>query len=202
MKSEIKNTIDFLIYSEKLKTEKRHAHKSDGCYESAAEHSWRLALLLMLVAPKLKEELDLLKALKMATIHDIVEIDAEDVMVLDHIDNKSRKKFKDNQEKNAIEKVRDKLGTEGQEIYDLWYEYLSATTYEAKVLRVLNMIEGQSQFLSEKTKKFTEAEQEPVNKLIEKTKVLSKIDPFIEELYLSCGDMFRERTGPGRDAEN
>jgi putative hydrolase of HD superfamily len=92
MKKENQKFVDFLIYSERLKTEYRHAHKSNGQPESAAEHSWRLSLLVMLVAPKLQKELDLLKTLKMATIHDIVEIDAEDIMVLDHINNKSKKR--------------------------------------------------------------------------------------------------------------
>lgn len=196
MNKDIKQFVDFLIYSEKLKTESRHAHKSDGSYESAAEHSWRLSLLLMLIAPKLQKNIDLLKALKMATIHDIVEIDAEDVLVLDHIDNKSKKDYKDQQEKIAIENVRKMLGTDGDEIYKLWYEYLEAQTYEAKILHVLNMVEGQTQFLSEDVKKFSHDEQDSVKKLIAKTAELSKIDPYLEYIYASCGELFRERTRP------
>lgn len=196
MTKDIKKLIDFLIYSEKLKTEKRHAHKSDDSYESAAEHSWRLSLLLMLVAPRLKRKINLEKALKMATIHDIVEIDAEDVLVLEHIDNKLKKDYKDEQEKIAIENVKKMLGSDGSEIYNLWYEYLETESYESKILHVLNMIEGQSQFLSEGVKKFTHEEQDSVSKLIAKTQELSKIDPFLEELYLSCGELFRKRTKP------
>lgn len=196
MKVENQKFVDFLIYSERLKTEYRHAHKNDGQRESAAEHSWRLSLMLMLVAPKLQRELDLLKALKMATIHDIIEIDAKDVLVLDHIDNKPRKDFKDKEEKKAINVVHDMLGNDGDETYELWYEYLNAETYEAKVLHVLNMIEGQTQFLSENVKAFSHEEQSSVTKLIAKTKELSKIDPFLESLYEDCGELFRERTRP------
>jgi len=196
MNAENQKFVDFLIYSERLKTEYRHAHKNDGQRESAAEHSWRLSLMLMLVSPKLQKDLDLLKAMKMATIHDIIEIDAEDVLVLDHIDNKVKKDFKDQEEKKAIEVVRGMLGKDGQETYDLWYEYLIAETYEAKVLHVLNMIEGQTQFLSEKVKKFSLDEQESVAKLIAKTKERSKIDPYLEGLYEDCGELFRERTKP------
>ncbi len=196
MNAENQKFVDFLIYSERLKTEYRHPHKNDGHRESAAEHSWRLSLMLMLVAPKLQRELDLLKAMKMATIHDIIEIDAEDVLVLDHIDNKAKKNFKDQEEKRAMEVVRKMLGEDGQETYDLWYEYLRAESYEAKVLHVLNMIEGQTQFLSETVKKFSHEEQDSVAKLIAKTKELSKIDPYLENLYEDCGDLFRERTRP------
>lgn len=196
MDLETKKFVDFLIYSEKLKTEKRHAHKSDGNYESAAEHSWRMTLILMLVAPKLQREIDLLKAMKMATIHDLIEIDAEDVLVLDHIDNKEKKNFKDEQEKAAIENIKKMLEPDGDEIYLLWYEYLLAESYESKILHVLNMIEGQTQFLSENVKKFTVEEQESVRKLIAKTSELSKIDPYLEKIYSECGELFKERTRP------
>lgn len=196
MNEDLQKFIDFLIYSEKLKTEHRHAHKSNGQPESAAEHSWRLSLMLMMVAPKLQKEIDLLRTMKMATIHDIVEIDAVDVPVLDHIDNKKNKDFKVSEEERAIQNVHEMLGTEGDEIYDLWYEYLRAETYEAKILHVLNMIEGQTQFLSEDIKKFTHAEQDNVAKLIAKTTMLSRIDPYLELLYSACGEMFRGRTLP------
>lgn len=196
MNTENQKFIDFLIYSERLKTEHRHASKSDGMRESAAEHSWRLSLMVMLIAPKLQKNIDLLKALKIATIHDLVEIDAEDIVVLDHIDNKAKKNYKDQQEIRAIENIKNMLGDESNEIYELWYEYLRTETYEAKVLHVLNMIEGQTQFLSENVKKFSQAEQESVAKLISKTTELSKIDPYLESLYLDCGDLFRERTRP------
>lgn len=193
MNKEYQKLIEFLIYSEKLKTEPRHAHKSDGQYESAAEHSWRLSLMVMLVAPKLQKKLDLLKAIKMTTIHDIAEIDFRDIPVLEHINDDSKKELKDTEEEKAIENIGKMLG-DANEISELWYEYLAAETYEAKIVRVLNMIEGQLQFLSEDVKKFSNDEQILVEKLVSKTRELSKIDLFIEELYFSCGDLFKERT--------
>jgi hypothetical protein len=92
--------------------------------------------------------------------------------------------------------VQKMLGDDGGEISALWYEYLRAESYEAKILHVLNMIEGQTQFLSENVKKFTHEEQDSVAKLISKTTELAKIDPFLEQLYLDCGEIFRERTVP------
>jgi putative hydrolase of HD superfamily len=196
MNKENQKFIDFLIYSERLKTEHRHAHKSNGQPESAAEHSWRLSLMVMLIEPKLQKRLDMLKTLKMATIHDIVEIDAEDVLVLEHIDNKEKKNFKDSEEERAMLNIQALLGNDGNEISELWHEYLTAETYEARILHVLNMIEGQTQFLSENVKKFTHAEQDSVAKLISKTAELAKIDPYLEQLYFDCGEIFRERTLP------
>jgi len=196
MKIENKKFIDFLIYSERLKTEARHAHKSDGQPESTAEHSWRLALILLLVAPKLQKELELLKALKMAIIHDIVEIEAKDIPVLEHIDNNARRALKDAEEAKAIKAIQSILGSEGDEIYALFDEYQAGETYEAKILNVLDKIEGQTQFLSENVKIFSEAEQEPVAKLIKKTAELAKIDPYLEQLHLDYGEILRERTQP------
>lgn len=196
MSKENQKFIDFLIYSERLKTEHRHAHKSNGQPESAAEHSWRLALVLLMVAPKLQNKIDLLKALKLTIVHDIVEIDAEDIPVLEHIDNSEKKAFKDLEEEKAIQKIHAALGEEGDEITDLWHEYLKSETYEAKIVKVLDKIEGQSQFLSENVKKFSQEEQDSVSKLIAATAELSKIDPYLEQLYLDCGEMFRERARP------
>jgi putative hydrolase of HD superfamily len=196
MKKENKKFIDFLIYSERLKAEYRHAHKSDGKPESSAEHSWRLSLMLLIVAPKLQKELDLLRTLKMAIVHDLVEIEAKDVPVLDHIANHELKALKDTEEEKAIQNIQNMLGEEGDEIHALFDEYHSGKTYEAKILNVLDKIEGQTQFLSEDVKKFSNAEQGPVAKLISKTADLAKIDPYLEQLYLDCGEMFRERTQP------
>lgn len=196
MKNDQEKIVDFLLYSEKLKTELRHASKNDGNRESAAEHSWRLTLFVMLVEPKLKNKIDLLKALKIATIHDIVEIDAKDIPVLEQIDNSNMKNLKDEQEKIAIKKVHRMLGENGDEIYKLWYEYLNQESYEAKVVRALDKIEGQMQFLSEDVKRFSHKEQKSVAKLIELTKELCKVDPYLVKLYESCGEMFRERTKP------
>jgi putative hydrolase of HD superfamily len=186
--------IDFLMYSERLKTEYRHAHKSDGKLESTADHSWRLALMLILIAPKLSKPLDIEKALKMAIIHDIVEIEAKDVPILEHIGNDNRKALKNFEEEKAIQNIHKLLGCDGDEIHGLWDEFESGDTYEAKVVGVLDKIEGQMQFLSENNKRFSIKEQIPVKKLIDKTTELSYIDPYIERLYQDCGEMFRKRT--------
>lgn len=188
--------IDFLVYSEQLKTEYRQAHKSDGKPESSADHSWRLALMLILIAPKLSKPLDIEKALKMAIIHDIVEIEAKDVPVLDHIDNNERKTLKGIDEEKAIQSIHKMLGRDGDDIHDLWDEFENGDTYEAKVVGVLDKIEGQMQFLSENNKKFSIEEQIFVKKLIDKTTELSQVDPYIERLYQDCGEMFKKRTRP------
>src|SRR5436190_1329697 len=47
-------------------------------YESVADHTWRLCVLIMLFEHRLATKLDLSKALTMALIHDVPEIYAGD----------------------------------------------------------------------------------------------------------------------------
>lgn len=69
----------FLIDAERLKRVERRAYVSDRSRrENSAEHSWHLALGLLIIARELNVDIDLTRALMMAIIHDICEIDAGD----------------------------------------------------------------------------------------------------------------------------
>lgn len=174
--------IRFMHYSEKLKTELRYASKSDGNRESVADHCWRLSLLLVLALPKLRLEADPLKVLKMAIIHDLVEIEAKDLPVLQTVNNGERQKMKQEQEMVAINSIKTMLGETGVEIYELFMEFEQGKSNEAKVVKALDYLEGQMQFLHEDITKFTESDQEPIRKLLEKTATACNVDPFLAEL--------------------
>ena len=49
--------LDILRVAEKLKCNTRHCYTSTGRHESVAEHSWRIALMAMLIAPEFPEVL-------------------------------------------------------------------------------------------------------------------------------------------------
>ena len=68
----LQNRIDFIQAAQSLKEVLRSAYTANGRQESTAEHTWRLALLIIVLADQLPE-LDLLKTLKMALIHDLGE---------------------------------------------------------------------------------------------------------------------------------
>jgi hypothetical protein len=71
--------VAFLTDVERLKLVKRRAYVSDMPRpENAAEHSWHLALGLVVVAQELNLQLDMHKALMMALIHEVCEVDARD----------------------------------------------------------------------------------------------------------------------------
>ena len=179
---EVQKIINFIHYAEKLKTELRLASRSDKNRESVADHCWRVSLIIVLIVPKLKIEVDFLKILKMAIIHDLPEIEAKDVPILESIADQEKQSTKEKQELVAINKIKEMLGFDGQEIYDLWFEFEEQKTNEAKVLKAIDKLEGQLQFLSENVTTFIEQDQEAIKKLLEVTTELSKIDPFIAKL--------------------
>ncbi|MEI6478021.1 MAG: HD domain-containing protein [bacterium] len=191
--SDTQKIIDFMRYAEGLKTELRRSSKSNGTPESVAEHCWSLSLLLILIESKLSVRIDLLKTLKMAVIHDLVEIEAKDVSVLEHIANHDRRTQKKEQESQAMESIRNALGNDSDEIHALWMEFEEQKTVEAKVLKALDRIEGQLQFLNENVRVFTKEEQPVLDSLFESTNRLVKVDPVIQELYGLFFDDIKKR---------
>jgi len=70
--------IEFLGIIEKLKCHTRHSWTSSGRQESVAEHSWRLAVMALLVADEFPQ-VEISKVVKMCLIHDFGEAITGDV---------------------------------------------------------------------------------------------------------------------------
>jgi putative hydrolase of HD superfamily len=146
MERQITSILKVLTLAERLKFELRHSYTSSGRQESVAEHTWRMSLMAVLIEPLLKQKVDTVRLLKMIIIHDLVEAEASDVSALDVLRNPSIKIQKIEREKQAIENLRSALeDTNGQEIYDLFYEFENKDTYEAKVANALDKLEVQLQ---------------------------------------------------------
>ncbi|QQD12272.1 HD domain-containing protein [Sphingobacterium sp. UDSM-2020] len=138
--------LEVLQLAEKLKFELRHSWLSNGRQESVAEHTWRMSLMAVLIEPLLDKKIDLARLLKMIIIHDLVEAEAGDVSVLDQIRNPAIRKVKQQNEEKAIENIREMLSkSNGQEIYDLFYEFEEKNTFEAKVANAIDKLEVQLQ---------------------------------------------------------
>lgn len=138
--------LEVLQLAEKLKFELRHSWLSNGRQESVAEHTWRMSLMAVLIEPLLDKKIDLARLLKMIIIHDLVEAEAGDVSVLDQIRNPEIRKVKQQNEEKAIENIRAMLSkSNGQEIYDLFYEFEEKNTFEAKVANAIDKLEVQLQ---------------------------------------------------------
>src|SRR5688500_12509014 len=146
MDRQITSILKVLALTERLKFELRHSYTSSGRQESVAEHTWRMSLMAVLIEPLLKQPVDTARLLKMIIIHDLVEAEATDISALDVLRNPEIKMAKIEREKRAIENLRNALQeTNGQEIYDLFYEFENKETYESKVANALDKLEVQLQ---------------------------------------------------------
>ena len=146
MEKEITSILKVLTLAERLKFELRHSYTSSGRQESVAEHTWRMSLMAVLIEPLLTQKVDTARLLKMIILHDLVEAEAKDISALDVLRNPDIRIQKVENEKKAIENLRTNLkDTNGQEIYDLFYEFENKETYEAKVANALDKLEVQLQ---------------------------------------------------------
>jgi len=75
---EARKLIDFLRVMERLKDTPRHCWTTGGRRESVAEHSWRVALMAMLMADEFPE-LDIDRVIRMCLVHDIGEAVTGDI---------------------------------------------------------------------------------------------------------------------------
>lgn len=141
---EIKNIVDFIHQTEKLKMVMRHSWLSSGRRESTAEHSWRMALMAMFLHRHLQKNNrpNLEKTLKMILVHDLTEIYAGDVPAW----KKKNKTRRHEEEKVGLKKLVKVLPKNlGKSIMDLWEEFEKRTSKEAKFARALDTLESHFQ---------------------------------------------------------
>lgn len=181
MKKEAEEILEFIHYAEGLKKELRALWLSDGSRESTAEHSWRMALFVMAVVPKLKLKIDTERAMKIAIAHDIVEIEAGDICFYHHFGDEDLEARKRQGELGAIKNVKKKAGDIGEEIYNLWHEYEDQKTNEAKLVKALDKLEARTQFV-DSTKKLNNLEKSKLPQAAKYIEDLCSIDPFLAEL--------------------
>ena len=74
--------LEILTVAEKLKCNTRHCYTSSGRHESVAEHSWRVALMAMLLTGEFPEA-DMDKVIRMCLIHDLGEAFTGDIPTFD-----------------------------------------------------------------------------------------------------------------------
>jgi putative hydrolase of HD superfamily len=109
--------------------------------ESVADHSFRLAMMAMVLAPKLG--LNVEKCIRMALLHDLSEIRTGDIVVKSDDPNyhvEKRKKFR--REEDSIKKVLSNLDrNQADEFFKLWLEVEEGTTAEGKFVSELDKLE-------------------------------------------------------------
>lgn len=130
IKSEkIHSQIKFLITVDEMKNILRRNLLADGSRrENDAEHSWHLAIMAMILEEYSAEKVDIERVLKIALVHDLVEVYAGDTFAYD------TKGYEDKEEREikAAEKLFGMLDpVQGAEIRALWDEFEAKSSPEA-----------------------------------------------------------------------
>jgi putative hydrolase of HD superfamily len=141
MPTELTELLGFFKFQNGLKTVLRNNWTQDLRKESSAEHSWSVTMMAWFLSKKLAaelgRELDQNKILKMALVHDLVEIEAGDVAAWD----KAGREMIKEKEQQAIDNIFTHLpGMDGQELHDLWMEHDKLVTVESKLVKACDQL--------------------------------------------------------------
>lgn len=134
----LKKQLDFALEINKEKEIFRQTHVTETRRENDAEHAWHMAIMIYLLKEYANEEFDMAKAMMMALIHDIVEIDAGDTYAYD-AEGLSTKEAR---EEKAAERIFGILPEEQkEELKALFYEFEACQTPEARFARVMDSLQ-------------------------------------------------------------
>ncbi|MEC4803771.1 MAG: HD domain-containing protein [Jaaginema sp. PMC 1079.18] len=147
MDNRIAQQINFILEIDKLKNILRQNKIADNSRpENTAEHSWHIAMMAIILAEYALPETDLLRAIQMLLIHDIVEIDAGDVFCYDTLALQG----KSERERQAASRLFGLLpDDQGKFLLQLWLEFEETATPTAKYAAALDRL--QPLFLNQKT---------------------------------------------------
>lgn len=138
MNKRLEQQIQFILEMDKLKNIFRQSYIiGTGRKENDAEHSWHLAMMVLVLGEHANTEINTLKVLKMVLIHDIVEIDAGDTFCYDEkagLDKNER-------EQHAAKRLFGLLpDDQTEEFHALWEEFEAANTADAKFARSVDRL--------------------------------------------------------------
>ncbi len=139
MNSHLEKQLSLIIEIDKLKSvlRKSKIKSADDRAENSAEHSWHVALMAIILQEHSNEDVDILKVVKMLLIHDVVEIDAGDVIIYDL----AARKEQEEKEMKAANRLFGLLPKEqGKELLDLWCEFEDAISAEARFAKALDRL--------------------------------------------------------------
>ncbi len=139
--AQIHRTLEFLRAAERLKSTHRSAYLSSGAQESVAEHTWRLCLLAMLIAPEFPD-VNVARLLQICIIHDLGEALGGDIPAPEQERMARQGHTKAGQERRDLITLLAPLSTARRdEILALWDEYDAASTPEARLAKALDKLE-------------------------------------------------------------
>lgn len=106
--------------------------------ENDAEHAWHMAVMAILLSEYSNEEIDVLRAVSMILIHDVVEIDAGDTYAYDEVGKTTQRE----REEAAADRLFAILPEDqGEKLRELWEEFEARSTPEARFARVMDNLQ-------------------------------------------------------------
>lgn len=128
--------LEILTVAEKLKCNTRHSWTSNGRHESVAEHSWRIALMALLMRDEFPE-IDMDKVIRMCLIHDLGEAFTGDIPTFE-------KKEEDSEKEDEIfsQWISTFPNPYDEEFTELLKEMNERKTNEAKLYKALDNLEA------------------------------------------------------------
>ena len=134
-KDRLSKQLEFILEIDKEKEILRQSHKTGGERENDAEHAWHMAMMIYLLREYANEEFDVARAMMMALIHDIVEIDAGDTYAYDTKGLETQKE----RERLAAERIFGLLPEDQcAELRALFEEFEACETAEARFAKVMD----------------------------------------------------------------
>ena len=128
--------IAFLGKVEPLKTNTRHSWTAGGAHETVAAHSWRVAVMALLLRKEFPG-VDMDKVTAMALIHDFGEAVTGDIPAFEKTDSHRTV------EEREVHKLVDGLPEElREEFHQLFREIEAKETPEAKLCKALDQLEA------------------------------------------------------------
>ena len=128
--------LSILSVAEKLKCNTRHSDTSSGRRESVAEHSWRIALMAMLLEDEFPDT-DINKVIKMCLIHDLGEAFTGDIPAFDKTEENTQR-----EDQLFQEWVESFPEVQKRQFQDLLAEMSRLETKEAKLYKALDKLEA------------------------------------------------------------
>jgi putative hydrolase of HD superfamily len=140
--TELAGLLDFLRAAESLKTVTRSGYTSAGLPESVAEHTWRLSLMALLLAPEFLD-VDFARLVKICLVHDLGEAVRGDIPAPEQARRLAAGAGgKATDERRDLVSLLESLPARSRaEITALWDEYEAAQSPEAKLAKALDKLE-------------------------------------------------------------
>lgn len=202
--NDISKIMTFFSEIEKLKQTYRYWIKNDWNFESCAEHAWKLAFMTFSISKYLDYDIDVIRAMKIALIHDLWEALCWNVdAAISEKNEKIEQKRKTKQEK-IMNNFRLVLWNWlWEEIYELWNEYEESESKEAKLVAVLDKIETINHFIeSEYTKDILDLPWFLVTYADNVWDKFPSLIPVIKNTKLRLKEKFRQRKIEWEDTYN